>query len=201
MSTYSIIQELIETIKAYNLKGWSPATSTNYSFIDENMQMWISRSGIDKRLISENDFIPIDKNGHFIRENPAIYPSAETLIHTSIYKLFPETKVILHSHSVYPVLLSSIKKNYLEFEGIELQKGFKGVDSHHTTIKIPVFDNSQDMSFFEKKLFSHKSELIHYCFVISKHGTYAWGNTLFEAKKHLETLDYLCQFEWFINQK
>ena len=62
MSKYSIIQELIETIKVYNLKGWSPATSTNYSFIDENNQMWISRSGIDKSIISEIDFIPIDEN-------------------------------------------------------------------------------------------------------------------------------------------
>ena len=78
MSKYLVIQELIETIKVYNLKGWSPATSTNYSFIDENKQMWISRSGIDKRLISENDFIPIDINGHFIGENLAINPSAET---------------------------------------------------------------------------------------------------------------------------
>ena len=200
MSTYLVIQELIETIKVYNLKGWSPATSTNYSFIDENKQMWISRSGIDKRLISENDFIPIDINGHFIGENLAINPSAETPIHTSIYKLFPEANVILHSHGLYPVLLSSIKKNYFEFEGIELQKGFDGVDSHLSTVKIPIFENSQDMSFFDKELFSRKSELIHHCFVISKHGTYAWGKNLFEAKRHLETLDYLCQFEWFINK-
>ena len=200
MSKYLVIQELIETIKVYNLKGWSPATSTNYSFIDENKQMWISRSGIDKRLISENDFIPIDINGHFIGENLAINPSAETPIHTSIYKLFPEANVILHSHGLYPVLLSSIKKNYFEFEGIELQKGFDGVDSHLSTVKIPIFENSQDMSFFDKELFSRKSELIHHCFVISKHGTYAWGKNLFEAKRHLETLDYLCQFEWFINK-
>ena len=200
MSKYLVIQELIETIKVYNLKGWSPATSTNYSFIDENKQMWISRSGIDKRLISENDFIPIDINGHFIGENLAINPSAETPIHTSIYKLFPEANVILHSHGLYPVLLSSIKKNYFEFEGIELQKGFDGVDSHLSTVKIPIFENSQDMSFFDKELFSRKSELIHHCFVISKHGTYAWGKNLFEAMRHLETLDYLCQFEWFINK-
>jgi len=200
MSKYLVIQELIETIKVYNLKGWSPATSTNYSFIDENKQMWISRSGIDKRLISENDFIPIDINGYFIGENLAINPSAETLIHTSIYKLFPKANVILHSHGLYPVLLSSIKKNYFEFEGIELQKGFDGVDSHLSTVKIPIFENSQDMSFFENELFSRKSELIHHCFAISKHGTYAWGKNLFEAMRHLETLDHLCQFEWFINK-
>ena len=200
MSKYLIIQELIETIKVYNLKGWSPATSTNYSFIDENNQIWISRSGIDKRLISENDFIRIDVNGQFSNENSSIFPSAETPIHTSIYKFFPETKIILHSHALYPVLLSSIKKNYFEFEGTELQKGFDGVDSHLSTVKIPIFENSQDMSFFEKELFARKSELIHSCLVISKHGTYAWGKNLFEAKRHLETLDYLCQVEWILNK-
>ena len=110
MSKYSIIQELIETIKIYNLKGWSPATSTNYSCIDENNKIWISRSGIDKSIITEIDFIPIDENEYLIGNNLTFKPSAETAIHLCIYKLFPEIRIILHSHGLYPVLLSSEKK-------------------------------------------------------------------------------------------
>ena len=201
MSKYSIIQELIETIKVYNLKGWSPATSTNYSFIDENNQMWISRSGIDKSIISEIDFIPIDENAYFTGNNLTFKPSAETAIHLFIYKLFPETKIILHSHGLYPVLLSSEKKNYFEFQGNEIQKGFDGEVSHLSKLRIPLLENSQDMSFFEKELWSRKSDILHSCFAISKHGTYAWGKNLFEAKRHLETLDYLCQLEWNLIQK
>ncbi|MFY7944014.1 MAG: class II aldolase/adducin family protein, partial [Crocinitomicaceae bacterium] len=52
---------------------------------------------------------------------------------------------------------------------------------------------SQDMSFFEKELIYRKALLENHCFIIRKHGTYAWGSSLFEAKRHLETLDYLCE--------
>jgi methylthioribulose-1-phosphate dehydratase len=38
-------------------------------------------------------------------------------------------------------------------------------------------------------------ELNHHCFIIRGHGTYAWGRDLFEAKRHLETLEYLCHCE------
>jgi methylthioribulose-1-phosphate dehydratase len=50
-------KELAATIRLYNSKGWSPATSTNYSFKTEQGQIWVSRSGVDKSHFSENDFI------------------------------------------------------------------------------------------------------------------------------------------------
>jgi methylthioribulose-1-phosphate dehydratase len=152
-------------------------------------------------IISEIDFIPIDENGYFTGNNLTFKPSAETAIHLFIYKLFPENKIILHSHGLYPVLLSSVKKNYFEFQGNEIQKGFDVEVSHLSKLRIPLLENSQDMSFFEKELWFRKSEILHSCFAISKHGTYAWGKNLFEAKKHLETLDYLCQLEWNLTQK
>ena len=122
-----------------------------------------------------------------------IRPSAETLIHCFIYQMYPETKVILHSHGVNPVLVSSIEKSEVSFEGYEIQKGFEGQKTHLNKITIPIFENSQEMTFFEKELVYKRSQLTNHCFIIRKHGTYAWGKSLFEAKRHLETLDYLCE--------
>jgi methylthioribulose-1-phosphate dehydratase len=107
--------------------------------------------------------------------------------------MFPETKVILHSHGINPVLISSIEKTEVTFEGFEIQKGFEGQTTHMSQIRIPILDNSQEMSFFEKELIYKQSQLTNHCFIIRKHGTYAWGKSLFEAKRHLETLDYLCE--------
>ena len=189
----SIHEELAKVIRDYNLKGWSPATSTNYSFKDELNQIWVSRSGVDKSEFKSDDFIKIDSRGEAIEEYLNIKPSAETLIHCFIYKMFPETKVILHSHGVNPVLISSIEKSEVSFEGFEIQKGFEGQKTHLNRITIPIFENSQEMTFFEKELVYKQSQLSNHCFIIRKHGTYAWGKTLFEAKRHLETLDYLCE--------
>jgi methylthioribulose-1-phosphate dehydratase len=189
----SIHEELAKVIRDYNLKGWSPATSTNYSFKDELNQIWVSRSGVDKSEFKSDDFIKIDSRGEAIEEYLNIKPSAETLIHCFIYQMFPETKVILHSHGVNPVLVSSIEKSEVSFEGFEIQKGFEGQKTHLNRITIPIFENSQEMTFFEKELVYKQSQLSNHCFIIRKHGTYAWGKSLFEAKRHLETLDYLCE--------
>lgn len=179
-------------IRSYNLKGWSPATSTNYSFKDLDQNIWVSRSGVDKSEFNEDDFITVNSEGVPTGEFVQVKPSAETLIHCVIYDLFPETKVILHSHSVHPVVLSMREGKSIKFEGFEVQKGFAGCTSHEESISIPVFNNSQNMKEFAEWMKERKDELIRHCFVIRGHGTYAWGTDLFEAKRHLETLEYLC---------
>ena len=189
----SLHDQIAQVIRNYNSKGWSPATSTNYSFKDEKNQIWVSRSGIDKSEFKGEDFIKINLKGEAIEEYVNLKPSAETLIHCFIYKMFPETKVILHSHGINPVVISSLEKTEVSFEGYEIQKGFEGQKTHLNKITIPILDNSQEMSFFEKELVYKQAQITNHCFIIRKHGTYAWGKSLFEAKRHLETLDYLCE--------
>ena len=200
MSSSQLKIELAETIRHYNSKGWSPATSTNYSFKDEMGTIWVSKSGIDKSLFQSNDFITVTNEGVSSGEFEGLKPSAETLIHCAIYELFPETTVILHSHSVYPVLISSQLADKLIVSGYEIQKGFEGQTTHDNTIEIPIFDNTQDITSFAKTLFQNKSKIQNHTFLMRKHGTYAWGRTLFEAKRHLETLEYLCQCEWMVQR-
>lgn len=184
--------KLAELIRFYNSKGWSFATSTNYSFKDQENNIWVSRSGVDKSEFSENDFITVNQDATATGEFINVKPSAETLIHCELYKLFPETNVVLHSHSVYPVVVSRKTVRHLELTGYELQKGFQGCNTHEDQISIPVFENSQDMNEFVNWMKARKSELIYHCLVIRGHGTYAWGKNLFEAKRHLESLEYLC---------
>ena len=189
MSSSLLKIELAETIRHYNAKGWSPATSTNYSFKDEMGTIWVSKSGIDKSLFQSNDFITVTNEGVSSGEFEGLKPSAETLIHCAIYELFPETTVILHSHSVYPVVLSSLLKDKLIVKGYEIQKGFEGQVSHENSLEIPIFDNTQDITAFAKTLLQKKSKIQNHSFIIRKHGTYAWGKNLFEAKRHLESLE------------
>jgi methylthioribulose-1-phosphate dehydratase len=83
MSTH-LKEVLAETIRNYNAKGWSPATSTNYSFVDDNDTIWVSKSGIDKAQFTSNDFLAIDASGNPLDKMNEAKPSAETLIHCAI---------------------------------------------------------------------------------------------------------------------
>lgn len=187
--------ELAEVIKKYHNKGWSPATSTNYSFKHEDT-IYVSRSGIDKSNFTEDDFIEVDTNGHPTPLYKNIKPSAETLIHCVLYEIFPETKVILHAHSIYDVLNSQTYQDSISFQGYEIQKGFKGQTTHLDKVNIPIFQNSQDMLEFTSWMKARKEELTNFTFLIRNHGAYAWGENLFEAKRHLETLEYLLEVNW-----
>jgi len=191
-------EELAATIRAYHAKGWSPATSTNYSFRLEAFPetIYVSSSGVDKSQFKAGHFMEVDLNGN---PNPGfehLRPSAETLIHCTLYKLFPEMQCILHSHSVYSVLHSAVQPEAIKLEGYEVLKGYAGILTHDTTVNCPVFENTQDMNAFSDLLESEKARLTIPAFIMRKHGTYAWGKNLFEAKRHLETTEYLLEVEW-----
>ena len=196
-------KDLADVIRAYHQKGWSPATSTNYSFrlAERPEAIIVSRSGIDKSVFSATDFIEVDMNGKALPEFDGIRPSAETLIHCKLYQLFPEMMCIVHSHSVYSVLQSMKNQRAVSLSGYEVLKGFEGIKTHETSVEVPVFDNTQDMTAFSEVLESEKHRLTVPVFIMRQHGTYAWGKSLFEAKRHLETAEYLFEVDWKFSNK
>ena len=114
------------------------------------------------------------------------------------------------SSSKAPDTITEVVQDFYKFSGYyvnmvlhkepdtELQKGFKGCTSHLDSIQIPIIDNQQDMSVLCAQLDARQADIQQHCFIIAGHGTYAWGETLFDAQKHLETLDYLCECEFLL---
>jgi methylthioribulose-1-phosphate dehydratase len=195
-----IATELFETIKFFNSKGWSPATSTNYSYriSQEDSKILISRSGIDKRKFSLNDFILINNNGdiypEFQKEN--FKSSAETDIHTYIYNKFPEINCVLHTHSALGTVLSQhyLPQKEILFSELEIIKGIEGQTTHQTTLRLPIVSNSQDMKniLFELEHHFHRTGQF-FGFLIAGHGLYAWGKDLPTATRHIETFEFLLE--------
>ena len=196
MNLDAIKQEMAEMVRSYHAKGWSAATSTNYSFKTEDGQIWVSRSGVDKSQFAATDFITVDENGKSCGAFEGVRPSAETLIHCVLYQLYPNLRYIVHAHGLHSVVLSSILTDEITFEGYEIQKGFWGQTTHEASVSIPIFDNDQDMVRFAKVIEANTNKLGNGAFIMRKHGSYAWGTTLMEAKRHLETLEYLCEAEY-----
>ena len=108
----------VQLIRTLNARGWSPATSTNYSFIDEHKQCWVSRSGVNKADFEAQDFMSIDENGVGSGMFHGIKPSDETQIHLWIYRNFPAAKVVLHSHGKYPVLIAQFNEDFNNQESL-----------------------------------------------------------------------------------
>lgn len=191
---------MVETIRFLHGKGWAPATSSNYSFRNEAASdFWISASGIDKGMFTEADFIHVDASGAAIDDTRKT--SAETLLHVMLYDRLPDVRCVLHSHSVFNTVwsMAKSKKGHFDLEGYEILKGLKGVKTHDVRIKIPIFENSQDIAKLSNEIgkwMDKHDEPV--AFLLSGHGLYTWGEDIAAAKRQMEVLEFLFEVAYKI---
>lgn len=194
-------EALAKTVRFLAQRGWTPATSSNFSVAIPDLEdaVAISRSGVDKYAFSPEDVMVVDLEGKAVAPEDA-RPSAETLLHTMLYSK-PDVGAVLHTHSVNGTVLSMQTKNdFLEIKGYELLKGLAGIKTHEHTEIVPIFNNTQDMEALsaEVKAYMEKHPSIH-GYLIRGHGLYTWGKNLAEARRHIETFEFL--FECIMRSK
>lgn len=199
MNEYSeIASSLAETSRWIYAQGWSPATSSNFSQRVDDAVVAITVSGKHKGRLSADDIMRVDLDGAALDNKK---PSAETLLHTTLYKRDSSIGAVLHTHSLYASLLSmqlqAAGERQLIIEGLELLKAFDGYSSHEQCMSIPVFANTQDIAALaeEVEVYMQAAEQGH-AYLIAGHGVYTWGKTMADCLRHLEALEYLFHYVW-----
>lgn len=193
------IAALRETSALLYQRGWAFGTSGNYSVVlqREPLRLLITASGRDKRSLSEDDFVIVDADARPIETSTA-RPSAETALHTT---LAAEDGVgaVLHTHSIWNTVLSDAHAadGELAINGFEMLKGLSGIDTHDTTARIPIFENSQDIPSLATRVRTRlraerdASRPGPHAFLLRGHGLYTWGRDLADARRHVEILEFL----------
>ena len=175
-------------------RGWVPATSSNFSMRLEAQEIAITASGYHKGELSEAAIMRIDAHGQALEAGRR--PSAETLLHTALYRRFSEVGAVLHTHSVNATVLSRLHTESLVFEDYELLKAFSGVDTHESRIVVPIFPNDQDIGrlsrLIDEWMDSHPP--VH-GYLIAGHGLYTWGMDMHETLRHIEAFEFLFECE------
>ncbi len=186
-------QALVEAGKQLYQMGMVPATSGNFSARLDDGTIAITVSGQHKGRMTTDDIMLIDASGSPL---DARKPSAETLLHVQIYQHLPGVNVILHPHSVNATILSRVQKDYLKLQNYELLKAFPGVDSHHYNLIVPVFANDQNIVRLAAKVeaYMQSADVVH-GYLIAGHGFYTWGNSMTDAMRHVEALEFLFDCE------
>ena len=167
-------------------------TSGNLSIlINENpTQFLITVSGKDKGELTEDDFILVNENGESILAS-AQKPSAETLLHSAIYK-HTNAKAVFHVHTTNSTLLSMKSQDKIIFSDLEMLKGL-GFKTHDVKVTIPIIENSQDMKYLAAIAPNYIDEDVP-GLLLRGHGIYAWGKTPQEAKRHVEIFEFLFEY-------
>jgi methylthioribulose-1-phosphate dehydratase len=193
----------LSKIKAdFAARGWFPATSGNLSMrigdiVDQKFTFAVTASGKDKSQSTPEDFLLVNELS-LPTENTNLKPSAETKIHSEIYRL-TGCGAIFHIHTIYNNLLSELcwEQGVIPIEGVELIKAFNiwEEDAH---IEIPILPNFADIGKIAEQI---EAALIPRIpgIVLRKHGIYAWGADAFEAKRHLEAFEYLFEYTYKYN--
>jgi methylthioribulose-1-phosphate dehydratase len=186
--------EVIDVGKFLHTMGWVPATSGNISMRIDEARALITCSGQHLGFLEKESLLVVDMEGAALE--PAKVPSAECLLHTAIYRIYPWAGAVLHTHSVNGTVLSRSCGSESVFRDHEMLKAFRGITTHETEFRVPIFENSQDMGGLSTRV---KSRLRGHhefsAFLIRDHGLYAWGADMPEARRHVEALEFLFSCE------
>ncbi|QBB70203.1 methylthioribulose 1-phosphate dehydratase [Pseudolysobacter antarcticus] len=178
------------------VRGWTPATSSNFSVRLDDAHAAITISGRDKGNLGADDVMVVDLHGKAVDTDAR--PSAETLLHTQIYARYADAGAVLHTHSHNQTVASRLwaKAGAIRFEGWELLKAISGTPTHETVIILPVFPNTQDMPALVKQVDAYiDSGTPLHGYLIDGHGIYTWGRDMAETRRHLEAFEFLLACE------
>lgn len=205
---------LCQVITSIHQRGWCDGTGGNFSSVvcEQPLALLMAPSSVDKGSLTPSDLIVVDGEGTVIGgEGKA---SAETRLHLTIVKT-THARAVLHTHSQAATLLSRWQLaasggqsrwwegepgatgllGYLRVGHLEMLKGLEGIPTHATTISIPILANSQNMAELSDSARPYLDQAPH-GILIAGHGLYAWGNSLAQARRHLEILEFLLEQHW-----
>ena len=187
---------IADTARELAALGWTPATSSNFSMRMDADHAAITISGRDKGQLDRDDIMLVDMQGNAV--GSAARPSAETALHTQLYRRWPHVHAVLHTHSRTQSVASRLfaDAGVIRLHGWELQKAISGHSTHDSVLEIPVFPNTQQMPELVARVdaWLDAGKPLH-AYLIDGHGIYTWGRDMAETRRHLEALEFLLACE------
>ena len=191
-----LASNLAAIARNFHARGWLLGTSGNLSTVvqREPLRLAMTPSGVDKGELTPDQMLTIDENARIVNHDFG-KPSDESLLHIRIVKE-RGAGAVLHTHSVWNTILSDLyaPQGGVTIAGYEMLKGLQGVRTHEHSECLPIIDNSQDMPALAESIAQTLKE--HpgaHGFLLRRHGLYSWGETLAQAKRHIEILEFLLE--------
>jgi len=170
--------QLVAIMNRIYHNGMTTLSGGNLSIKDDNGDIWITPSGIDKGNLTAKDMICVKADG--ATQGPH-KPSSELPFHRAIYQLRPDLNAIVHAHP--PALVSfSIVRQVPDTRIIPQANRVCGPVGY-APYALP---GSEALGDNIAATFAEGYNII----ILENHGMAAAGHTLLDAFHRLETLDF-----------
>ena len=170
--------QLVAIMNRIYHNGMTTLSGGNLSIKDDNGDMWITPSGIDKGKLTAKDIMRVKEDGSIIGPHK---PSIEHPFHRAIYQLRPDFNAIVHAHP--PALVSfSIVREVPDTHIIPQANRICGPIGY-APYALP---GSEKLGENIAATFAEGYNII----ILENHGMAAGGANLLDAFHRLETLDF-----------
>jgi methylthioribulose-1-phosphate dehydratase len=193
---------LAETAAALYARGWLEGTAGNLSVrLSGGVTALITASGVSKGSMTAADVVEVRiEDARPVRAD-APRPSAETSIHTALYRLSAESHAVVHAHPPYAtataILASRRGADTVTFADLEIIKGLGLADPSKVTV--PVFDNHAHVPRIADEVLGRIGSDSPAVMLIGNHGATTWGPTLDIARNRMECLEAMCQLTLLVD--
>ena len=180
-------------------QGWMMGTAGNLSLRLSDGSFWITASGKPKGRLDRADFLRIGPGGEVLeRGRPDDRPSAETSLHETIYRLFPQAGACFHVHSIPGNVAARLAErdteegDTLRLPPLEMLKGL-GIWEQDPDVSLAVLPNHLHVPRIAEELAARFTAAPPQVpgFLIRDHGLTAWGPDTGAALNHVELFEYL----------
>ena len=171
-------EQLVQIMDRIYRYGLTTTSGGNLSGLDDNGDLWITPSAVDKGNLQPRDIMCIQKDGQIIGPHE---PSSEHPFHQAIYSRRPDVRALVHAHS--PALVSfSIVREIPDTRIIP--------QAHHVCglVGYAPYALPGSWALGEKiaAAFAGGFEVV----LLENHGAVTAGSDLLTAFQRLETLDF-----------
>ena len=162
--------------------GMTTTSGGNISIRDDNGDIWITPSGVDKGSLTTKDIICVKKDGTIAGPHK---PSSEYPFHKAIYEARPELTSIIHAHP--PGLVAFSIARQVPNTNIVPQARFICGEVGFAPYGCP---GSEDLGKKIAKEFENKK---YKAVIMENHGVVLGGTDMMDAYQRFETLEFCCR--------
>ena len=162
--------------------GMTTTSGGNISIRDENGDIWITPSGVDKGSLTVKDIICVKKDGTMVGPHK---PSSEYPFHRAIYEARPELTAVIHAHP--PGLVAFSIARQVPDTSIVPQARFICGEIGFAPYGCP---GSEDLG---KKIAKEFENEKYRAVIMENHGVVLGGTDMMDAYQRFETLEFCCR--------